>query len=327
MENYNTAQEHELPLLGGISALFRWLESLVSIASGPVLTVGLGIALVDLLTDGSLLASQPLLLYVWAFSQALGVDSQLVASFDRARIALRERRYWSFIGSVLLGVVLCYVAWIAAETFSVQQADHLTTTQALASIGLDHTSWLVQRSALSVALVALSGWFRYHAPAKRKLSLEDELTAIERATKVAAARQALREQQAVGATRLGRSVIAAVQGRNKGEEESRPDPLPTGPGSPVAGAENRSPEEDESSSGSESAIVALPVPSKRQTARHLSPAARATAEERLKQKAFEVLEREPGMSVTKLAGTLHVRWERADALKRAYKRQANGMAL
>ena len=81
MSDSNTSHEHELPLLGGISALFRWLESLVTIASGPILTVGLAVALVDLLTDGQLLASQPLLLYVWAFSQALGVDTQLVASF------------------------------------------------------------------------------------------------------------------------------------------------------------------------------------------------------------------------------------------------------
>jgi hypothetical protein len=323
----DSTTSHELPLLGGISSFFRWIESLVTIASGPILTVGLGIALVDLLTDGSLLASQPLLLYVWAFSQALGVDSQLVASFDRARVALRERRHWAFIGSIALGLVLCYVAWIAAQTFAVQQADHLTTTQALASIGLDRTTWLVQRSALSVALVALSGWFRYHPPVKVRLSLEEELDEIERATKVAAARQGLREQQAVGATRLGRSLLAAAQGR-KQEENSTPDPLPTGPGSPTASsAENSSPDESSSDTGSNN-IATLPVESKRrQTGRHLSPVARISAEEGLRRRAFELLEREPGISVSRLARTLHVRWEKADALARAYRRQASNVAL
>lgn len=320
MTNSNTSQEHELPLLGGISALFRWLESLVSIASGPILTIGLAVALVDLLTDGALLASEPWLLYVWAVSQALGVDSQLVASFDRARIAVRERRYWAFIGSIALGLVLCYVAWIAAQTFSIQQANHLTTTQALASIGLDHTSWLVQRSALSVVLVALSGWFRYHPPVKVRLTLEEELASIDRETKVEAARQALREQRAVGATRLGRSVLSAVQGRNK-EDQSTPDPLPTGPGSPAAASAENSSQESSSEAGSEK-VVALPVASKRLKRTALSPAARGTArEERLVKRTAELLEREPDISARRLAKVLGVRWVKADALLKAHKRQ------
>jgi hypothetical protein len=318
-----------LPVLAGISALFRWFESLVTIASGPILTIGLAIALVDLLSDGQLLASQPALLYVWAFSQALGVDSQLVASFDRARVALRERRYGAFIGSVLLGMVLCYVAWIAAQTFAIQQADHLTTTQVLASIGLDRTTWLVQRSALSVALVALSGWFRYHPPAKQRLSLEEELNEIERQTKVDAARRTLREQQAVGAARLGRSLMAAAQGRKATESNSTPDdPLPTGPGSPLTASSPDNGSREESSSEAGSKVVALPAPkSSRPTPRRLTPAARATLEERLQKRAAELLEREPDMSARKLAKTLHVRWEKADRLIRDYKRHASELAL
>ena len=169
--------------------------------------------------------------------------------------------------------MLCYVAWIAAQTFAVQQADHLTTTQALASIGLNHTTWLVQRSALSVALVALSGWFRYHPPSKVRLSVEEELSEIERQTKIDAARRALREQQVVGAARLGRNLLGATQGR-KPTEESTPDPLPTGPGSPAASSpDNGSLEESSSETGSK--VVALPDrSSKRQAPRRLKPAAR-----------------------------------------------------
>ena len=327
MDNTNTSHEHELPLLGGISTLFRWLDSLVTIASGPILTIGLAVALVDLLTDGALLASQPTLLYVWAFSQALGVDSQLVASFDRARVALREKRYVAFIGSVLLGLVLCYVAWIAAQTFAVQQADHLTTTQALASIGLNHTTWLVQRSALSVTLVALSGWFRYHPPSKVRLSLEDELSEIERASKIAAARRSLREQQAVGAAQLGRSLTAAIQGRKSTEDTSTPeDRPPTGPGGPMASIPDNGSSKSSSEDGSN--VVALPDrSSKRQAPRRLSPAARASAEDTLKKRAYKVLEREPDISANRLAQELHVRWGKADALIRAYKRQASDVAL
>ena len=102
--NYTTPQ-HEMPLLGGIAALIRWVEELVSLLAGPLLTVGLGISLVDLLTDGALLSKVPVLQMVWAVSQAIGVDAQLVASFDRARVALREKRYWSLLGLLFWDVL------------------------------------------------------------------------------------------------------------------------------------------------------------------------------------------------------------------------------
>jgi hypothetical protein len=49
--------------LGWIAAIIRWFEDLVNLLSSPLLTVGLGIALVALLTDGQLLARIPILLY------------------------------------------------------------------------------------------------------------------------------------------------------------------------------------------------------------------------------------------------------------------------
>jgi hypothetical protein len=74
------SRTRELPFLGGISGLLRWLEELANTVAGPLLTAGLAIALIDLLTDGALLTTQPWLLYAWAISQAVGVDAQLVAS-------------------------------------------------------------------------------------------------------------------------------------------------------------------------------------------------------------------------------------------------------
>ena len=207
-----TTPERELPLLGGIASLIRFVEELVSLLSGPLLTVGLGISLVDLLTDGALLSSLPILLYAWAISQAVGVDAQLVSAFDRARIALRDRRPWTLIGLLILGGTLAYVAWVSAQVFATQQADGVSTSQALAMLGMSHTAWLVQRSILSVVLVCLSGWTRYHAPAKRSSRLEDELAAIDRKTQLAAANQKLREQQALGVARMGRSLVAAARG-------------------------------------------------------------------------------------------------------------------
>jgi hypothetical protein len=57
------ARNRELPFLAGIAGLLRWLEELANIVSGPLLTAGLAIALIDLLTDGALLTTQPWLLY------------------------------------------------------------------------------------------------------------------------------------------------------------------------------------------------------------------------------------------------------------------------
>jgi hypothetical protein len=108
--------ERELPFLAGIAGVLRWLEELANILSGPLLTAGLAIALIDLLTDGRLLDSEPSLLYGWAVSQAIGVDAQLVGAWDKARQAVRARRYWSLAGLLVLGLALAYVAWIANAT-------------------------------------------------------------------------------------------------------------------------------------------------------------------------------------------------------------------
>jgi len=318
----------ELPILGGIAAFFRWIEELVNIASGPVLTIGLGISLVDLLTDGALLANLPILLYIWAVSQAVGVDAQLVAAFDRARTALRERRPWTLIGLLALGGLLAYVAWISAEVFALGQADHLTTTQALASIGMDHTVWLVQRSALSVGLVALSGWTRYHPPAKVRPTLEDELRELDRKTRLAEANQRLREVQAVGVAHLGRSLMAAAKGVQV-QEEDRPENPPTGPGTPLVSAPNSSFDEE---LDEQRGVLTIPLADEEEQER-LEPAARGsvpsgprqirqtiTAEGR-KSAAWRLLEANPDMSASELQRALRCRWDTADRLKKAFSRE------
>jgi hypothetical protein len=172
---------HNLPILGGIAGFLHWLESLAVIASGPLLTLGLGVALVDLLTDGKLLATTPWLLMAWAISQAVGIDAQLVGSSFQLAHSLRSRRFLAAVGYGLLVIALGYVGFIAAQIFSVQQADGITTAQALGALGLDSTSWIVQRSGLSVVLVVLSGLLRYVQPAKVEASLEDAALARHRA--------------------------------------------------------------------------------------------------------------------------------------------------
>jgi hypothetical protein len=186
-----------LPLLAEIGAGLRWLEELVTIASGPLLTAGLAIALIDLLTDGRLLASQPTLLYAWAISQAVGVDGQLIGAAVKAGRAMRAGQPWRLAGYSILILALGYVAYLASNVFATQQALGISTQEALARLGMDATSWIVGRSLLAVLLVVLSGMLRYDRPQvaaetaearaeRRKRELEDarhkaELTAMKAA--------------------------------------------------------------------------------------------------------------------------------------------------
>ena len=306
----NTTPTHELPFLGGITALIRWVEELVSLVAGPFLTIGLGISLVDLLTDGALLSKLPILLYCWAISQAVGVDAQLVASFDHARIALRERRYWSLLGLLLLGSCLAYVAWVSAQVFATQNADGITTTQALAELGMSHTAWLVQRSVLSVVLVCLSGWNRYHAPEKQKLSLDEELAQIDRQAKLAEAKQPSPGSKALGMAHMGRSLVAAAKGTEDKQDNSTRRPNPTGPGTPAVTA----PSQEVDETDEEGTVTKLPERSKR--TRQLTPA----AEQSRRKRAFRLLERDPDLSINQLAKLLGCRWAKADQLKREFQR-------
>lgn len=230
--NSATRPHKDAFLLGALAGVIRWIEDLVNLLSGPLLTLGLGIALVALLTDGQLLARVPALLYVWAISQAAGVDAQLVSTWDRARIALREHRYWSLVGLVVLGGVLAYVAWVAAQVFALQESQGIPTAQALTLLGMDSSSWLVQRTALQVFLVALAGWTRYHKPAPDVAAdTEAERQQLEADLLLEPLRAQKRAMQARGV----RGVVAAAMGKEtpaQGETPPAPSGEAPGPSTP-----------------------------------------------------------------------------------------------
>src|SRR5260221_4101258 len=164
--------EHRLWGLGALSLIFEWFESLLTILSGPLLTAGLMIALTDLLTDGRLLTTQPELLYAWAIAMGAGLDAQLIGSSVKVGRAARTGHPWQAVLYGVLVVALSYVAFIAAQVFATQQAYGITMSEALGRLGMDGTTWLVQRSILSVVLVVLSGLLRYTAPGQATIIVE-----------------------------------------------------------------------------------------------------------------------------------------------------------
>jgi hypothetical protein len=211
----------ELPLLAGIAAFLRWLEELVVLVSGPLLMAGLGIGLVALLSDGALLVNAPWLVYAWAISQTVGVDGQLVGAWYRVSVAVGRRRIGVALAYILLGLILAYVAYIAALVFASQQAFHLTTAQALTRLGMDATSWLWQRSAVSVLLVCLSGYLRYRAPRMLARSLNEQKRAIQEQMELEALKRQRRTQQAQGAVGLLKGMAQAARGQKSDERIHR----------------------------------------------------------------------------------------------------------
>jgi DNA-binding CsgD family transcriptional regulator len=151
----------------------------------------------------------------------VGVDAQLVGAFAKARQALRTHRYGELAGLLVLGCALAWVGFLAALIFAVQQADGLSTAAALAQLGLDQQSWLVQRAALSVLLVCLSGWTRYHPPSKAQ-TLARERAHLEQELALAPLRQRLRRQQATGFASLARSSVDALLGREAHTDGATP---------------------------------------------------------------------------------------------------------
>lgn len=208
MKNDAPDQPAELLLLGGIGTGLRWLEELVALVSGPMLTAGLAIALVDLFTDGKLLTSQPTLLYAWAISQALGVDGQLVGAAVKSGRAMRARRWGLALAYFPLIAGLSYVAYLAANVFATQQALGLTTQQALARLGMDGTSWITWRTAIAVALVIISGFLRYDPAKKAQESAEEIADRHHREEQDAAHKAKMRALTAGG---LGAALHAATK--------------------------------------------------------------------------------------------------------------------
>jgi len=123
------------------------------------------------------------------------------------------RRHWGVaLAFIALGALLAYVAYIAALVFATQQTYGLSTAHALARLGMSSTSWLWQRSGVSVLLVCLSGYLRYRAPRKQLLSLEERKRAIEEQMELDALKAKQRTQQAQGAIGIVRGMAQAARG-------------------------------------------------------------------------------------------------------------------
>lgn len=322
----NTDQERELPMLAGIAGFLRWCEELLNILNGPILLFGAGVALVDLLTDGALTVTIPALLFAWAISQALGIDTQLLGAFVRASRA----RGWSLVGWLALGGILGFAAWQAGDVFAIQQAQHISESAALAQLHMDPALWLGWRAFLAVGLVALSGWTRYRKPARVAISLDEERAALERELMLTPMRQQLLAQRVGGFRAIAQTALQGAGGaqnalvasaaiaphldtvspltatpegqqtalREGAVSSDLPTRPPTGPGSPLLGSNPRK----ATSKGAAANVTRLPAPRAPRQSRRTAAQAnarsgkRGTAEARIR----AILAQEPSISFDEL---------------------------
>lgn len=304
------APERELPLLAAIGGFFRWLEELLAILAGPLLTAGLLIALIDLLTDGKLLATQPELLYGWAIAMGAGLDAQLIGASVKLGRAIRAGRVLVAAGYLLLVCGLAYVAFVAAQVFATQQADGLTTAAALSQLGMDKTSWLIQRSALSVFLVVLSGVLRYTPPAKRPVDASAAVAEIGAKQQIGLARIA--QLRAYGDALRGQVPTAAPEPPTDGGTPLTHPPLP----------QAITPDEVVPPAGTAPGRMA-----RRSTLRLVQPkrnrstvrAAARRSQADLQAMAYAVLDRTPTMSLDALARTLSTAKRTAQSLRTGWQ--------
>lgn len=195
-----------MPLLGGIAALMRWLEELIVILSAPLLMFGLIVALVDLLTDGSLSLALPWLITAWAVSQAVGVEANMSGAAFKMRASWKQGAWFAVLGYLVLVLALAGVAVVAGYAYAYHQSQGVAIPQTLRDLGIDAASWTFVRSILSVALVILSGLLRYTG---EKVKAQDEATRLREEIELAPLRAQANAAKMIGV----RSVVqAAIKG-------------------------------------------------------------------------------------------------------------------
>lgn len=232
-------------LIPQIAGFFSWVESCISILSGWFILFGQAIALVALLTDGAIIASDPWLLNFYGISQAVGVDFMLIGSAYLLARAAKQWNWPAMISNGILVAALGYVAYISGYIFNYIHTFSVSTTAALGALGLDRPTWTAERTGIGVLLVILSG-FRRYIP-KVAVNVSVQIQAIQDKAQIDAAKRAAQAQNLGGFLQVARQTIAVARG------------VPTQPSEVVEQpAESIAPETEQVAPGASAAVSAGP---------------------------------------------------------------------
>jgi hypothetical protein len=232
------------PVLAAIARALTWLEDLISLLSGPFLTVGAGIALIALLTDGAVLVTDPWLINAYGISQAVGVDGMLLGSAFLLARAWSQRNVLGVIGNGILVILLGYVVYLGGFIFNFSQTFHVPNAQAFADLNITPTNWLWQRTAVGVFLVILSGLRRYIP--KQPVNVAERLADLDAQAQIAARERELAAERLAGWRRVAQRALARPV-------DPPPDPTPPDGPSPPG-------EVDEQPSENPAEVAPQPLP-------------------------------------------------------------------
>jgi hypothetical protein len=204
--------EHDgMPGLAGIAAVMRWLEELIVVLSAPMLIFGMGITLVDLLTDGAATLAVPWLLFAWALSQAMGIEANISGAAFKAKLAYERGAWGALFFYTALVLSLGAVAIIAGYAYAFHQSQGVPINATLRDLGIDAASWTMARAILAFVLVVISALLRFTG---KKATAASKAQKLREEIELLPLIQAKREMQLQGVQRL------SAQARGKGVRAS-----------------------------------------------------------------------------------------------------------
>jgi len=134
-----------------------YVQAIVARLSGLLLMIGLVAAMANLLTNGGVLDASPVLQQVWAWLQAIAVDSNLWLMCVRSVQAVQSKQ--RFKAGVYIGasILLLFVAVEVTALESLKQALGISLSTASTYTYVPIYALTIVRSLVVVALVFISG--------------------------------------------------------------------------------------------------------------------------------------------------------------------------
>lgn len=144
-------------------ASLKWYEEVIKFVftfaaktSELLLAAGLTVSTVNFLTDGNIIARDPNLTIVWAWIQALAIDSSLGVTFYYVFVSVKERDWIKVVCYSLLTGLLAIVAGAITNVDTFSHAIHTTIAHAITLAGLDVKTLTTMRSIAVVGFVLMS---------------------------------------------------------------------------------------------------------------------------------------------------------------------------
>lgn len=217
----NTPPDRPLPGIEGLALGLRWVEDILTTVSGPLIQLGLGLSVIDTLSNGQFAANLPQLTMIYAVALTVGIDGQLVGSAFRLSRAGKYKQWGEFCLELAIVAVLGYITYIGGWAAGYKETFNTSTTAALAFLGFDKLTWLAQRIGVAVLLAILSGVRRYVEPKPEKSASEIEAN-LARQAAIASAK-AKYGAQVWNARRAALAAVATGQDIEEPEAEPAED--------------------------------------------------------------------------------------------------------